>query len=82
MLSENKWPFYLFGVSFIISIGLILFIFNNFFGKFVIYFLMLPFILTTLFGALIMYRDKIVVSATNRIMNKYPDLIRTTKDNS
>lgn len=43
---------------------------------------MLPFILTTLFGALIMYRDKIVVSATNRIMNKYPDLIQKTKDNS
>ena len=82
MLSENKWPSYLFWVSFLISIGLILFIFNNFFEEFVTYFLMLPFILTTLFGALIMYRDKIVVSATNRIMNKYPDLIQKTKDNS
>ena len=82
MLSENKWPFYLFGVSFLISIGLILFIFNNFFGKFVNYFFILPIILTTLFGALIMYCDKNAVSATNRIMNKYPDLIQKTKDNS
>ena len=82
MLSENKWPFYLFWVSFLISIGLILFIFNNFFGKFVNYFFILPIILTTLFGALIMYCDKNAVSATNRIMNKYPDLIQKTKDNS
>lgn len=79
MLSENKWPSYLFKVSLLISIVLIIF---NFFEEFVTYFLMLPFILTTLFGALIMYRDKIVVSATNRIMNKYPDLIQKTKDNS
>lgn len=82
MLSENKWPFYLFWVSFLISIGLILFVFNNFFGKFVNYFFILPIILTTLFGALIMYCDKNAVSATNRIMNKYPDLIQKTKDNS
>lgn len=82
MLSENKWPFYLFWVSFLISIGLILFIFNNFFGKFVNYFFILPIILTTLFGALIMYCDKNAVSAINRIMNKYPDLIQKTKDNS
>ena len=81
MLSENKWPSYLFKVSLLISIVLIIFNFFNFFEKFVTYFLMLPFILTTLFGALIMYRDKIVVSATNRIMNKYPDLIQKTKDN-
>ena len=79
MLSENKWPSYLFKVSLLISIVLII---VNFFEEFVTYFLMLPFILTTLFGALIMYRDKIVVSATNRIMNKYPDLIQKTKDNS
>ena len=79
MLSENKWPSYLFKVSLLISIVLIFF---NFFEKFVTYFLMLPFILTTLFGALITYRDNIVVSATNRIMNKYPDLIKTTKNNS
>ena len=82
MISENKWPFYLFWVSFLISIGLILFIFNNFFGKFVNYFFILPIILTTLFGALIMYCDKNAVSAINRIMNKYPDLIQKTKDNS
>ncbi|MBI0132799.1 hypothetical protein [Snodgrassella sp. W8132] len=82
MLSENKWPFYLFWVSFLILIGLILFIFNNFFGKFVNYFFILPIILTTLFGALIMYCDKNAVSAINRIMNKHPDLIQKTKDNS
>ena len=79
ILSANKWPSYLFKVSLLISIVLISF---NFFENFVTYFLMLPFILTTLFGALIMYRDKIVVSATNRIMNKHPDLIQKTKDNS
>ena len=82
MLSANKWPSYLFKVSLLISIVLIIFNFFNFFEKFVTYFLMLSFILTTLFGALIMYRDKIVVSATIRIMNKYPDLIQKTKDNS
>lgn len=82
VLSANKWPSYLFKVSLLISIVLIIFNFFNFFEKFVTYFLMLSFILTTLFGALIMYRDKIVVSATNRIMNKYPDLIQKTKDNS
>jgi len=84
VLSANKWPSYLFWSSFIISIliGLILFIFNNFFEKNVIYFLMVPFILITFLCALIKYRDNVVVSATNRIINKYPDLIRTTKDNS
>ena len=81
VLSVNKWPYYLFWIS-LSLIGIILFIFNNFFGKFVNYFFILPIILTTLFGALITYRDNIVVSATNRIMNKYPDLIKTTKNNS
>ena len=88
ILSANKWPSYLFWISFLILIGLITFIFCIFFEKFVNSFLTLPFILTipfiltTFVCALIKYRDNIVVSATNRIMNKYPDLIRTTKDNS
>lgn len=88
MLSVNKWPYYLFWILFLISIGLISFISYIFFKEFVNSFLTLPFILTipfllaTFFCALITYRDNIVVSATNRIMNKYPDLIQKTKDNS
>ena len=81
MLSENKWPYNFFKVSLGLLILFIIFNFYDFFKKFVDYFFMLPIILITFFSALITYRDKIVVSATNRIMNKYPDLIQKTKDN-
>ena len=74
--SNNKWLIRIFLIFLTITCFLISL---NFGLNILNYFCTFIFIFLSILIVFMMYRDLIVISSTNRIMNKYPDLIRTTK---